>query len=157
LKINQHTFADLEASLRFLSQVYTARPNNMGDALQRECRAVVIRAKDRARFASRNTGVSEIKRRIKAEMVEWMLVWLGDPALFEAWVTLRRQHMDPDLLTPEIMNQEPMSEERVKCNVCGGSGQCTVCKGTSNGGQCFNCAGTGNCPQCQGSGRRPLK
>jgi hypothetical protein len=47
-----------------------------------------------------------------------------------------------------------VDEERVKCDVCGGSGQCTECKGTSNGGQCFNCAGTGDCPQCQGTGKR---
>ncbi len=147
MKVHQHSFADLETSLRFLSRVYASRPE-----LHRECRDVVIKAKDRARFASRNTRATEIKRRIKAEMVEWMLVWLGDPSLFEAWVTLRRQHMDPDLLAFEVMN-----EERVKCDVCGGSGQCTVCKGTSNGGQCFNCAGTGDCPQCQGSGKRPVK
>jgi hypothetical protein len=48
-------------------------------------------------------------------------------------------------------------EDREKCNVCGGSGDCTDCKGTGNGGQCFNCAGTGNCPQCQGTGLRKKK
>jgi hypothetical protein len=30
---------------------------------------------------------------MKAEMVEWMLVWLGDPAIFPAWIQLRRQNM----------------------------------------------------------------
>jgi hypothetical protein len=50
-----------------------------------------------------------------------------------------------------------MDEQRVKCGVCGGSGQCTTCKGTSNGGQCFNCAGTGDCPQCQGTGKREVE
>jgi hypothetical protein len=48
-------------------------------------------------------------------------------------------------------------KDREKCNVCGGSGDCTDCKGTGNGGQCFNCAGTGNCPQCQGTGLRKKK
>jgi hypothetical protein len=48
-------------------------------------------------------------------------------------------------------------EDREKCNVCGGSGDCMDCKGTGNGGQCFNCAGTGNCPQCQGTGLRKKK
>jgi hypothetical protein len=47
-----------------------------------------------------------------------------------------------------------MNEQRVKCDVCGGSGQCTMCKGTSNGGQCTNCAGTCKCPQCHGTGHR---
>ena len=147
MKVKQHTFAELEASLRELSELYAAH-----DQLRRACRDAVIEAKDRARFASRNQRASELKRTIKAEMVEWMLVWLGDPALFEEWARLRREHMAPELLATETM-----TEERVKCDVCGGSGQCTTCKGTSNGGQCFNCAGTGDCPQCQGTGRRPVK
>ena len=147
MKVRQHTFGELEASLRELGLVYAARAE-----LRRECRDAVIAAKDRARFASRNIKASELKRRIKTEMVEWMLVWLGDPGLFEEWALLRREHMDLDLLAPETM-----TEEKVKCDVCGGSGQCTLCKGTNNGGQCFNCAGTGDCPQCQGTGRRPVK
>ena len=52
------------------------------------------------------------------------------------------------------MSENDPKGTRVKCDVCGGTGQCTQCKGTSNGGQCFNCAGTGHCPQCQGTGRR---
>ena len=53
----------------------------------------VIAAKDRARWAAKSPKVEETKRRMKAEMVEWMLVWLGDPAVFPAWVQLRRQNM----------------------------------------------------------------
>jgi hypothetical protein len=147
LKIELHTFSELDASLKALAELYSSQPDR-----RRECRDLVIKAKERARFASRNRRASELKRRIKAEMVEWMLVWLGDPALFEEWAQLRRGHMDPELLS-----FDSMTEERVKCDVCGGSGQCTTCKGTSNGGQCFNCAGTGDCPQCQGTGRRPVK
>ena len=94
--IRQHTFAELEASLKELSLAYAAHPES-----RRECREAVINAKDRARFASRNPRASELKRRIKAEMVEWMLVWLGDPALFEEWAQLRRAHMDADLLSQE--------------------------------------------------------
>ncbi len=146
-KVHQRTFTDLETSLAFLSRVYASREDLRG-----ECRKTVISAKERARYASRNKKAADIKRQVKAEMVEWLLVWLGDPALFPEWARLRRLNMDPNLLFREPMNDE----ERVKCNVCGGSGQCTVCKGTSNGGQCFNCAGTGNCPQCQGSGKRPV-
>jgi hypothetical protein len=144
LRVDLHTFGGLETSLVSLSRVYAERED-----LRRACRESVIQAKNRARYASRNARASEPRRRVKAEMVEWMLVWLGDPSMFEHWARLRRAHMDPELLSFEGMN-----EERVKCDVCGGSGQCTLCKGTGNGGQCFNCAGTGNCPQCQGSGRR---
>jgi hypothetical protein len=77
----QSTFEELESSLRALALVYAERNDLRGF-----CRAEVIRAKDRARWASRNRRVGEERRAVKAEMVEWMLVWLGDPALFRQWV-----------------------------------------------------------------------
>ena len=57
----------------------------------RECRRVVIQAKDRARLVSRNEKVDPEKRKVKAEMVDWMLVWLENPGIFEAWARLRKQ------------------------------------------------------------------
>lgn len=135
LGVLQHTFDELQDSLNRLSVVYAERPD-----LHRYCRDRVIAAKGRARKA------------LKTEMVEWMLVWLGDPSMFTTWAQVRRQQWT------EKCSGQPMSEEhRVKCDVCGATGRCVECKGTGNGGQCFNCAGTGNCPQCQGSGRRELE
>jgi len=137
LGVTQHSMEELESSLIDLARIYEMRRD-----LRSWCRKQVIRAKDRARWLSRKQ--LSRKHQSKAEMVEWMLVWLGDPSMFEAWavgVKRAKRNSMPD-------------EHRVKCDVCGATGQCTVCKGTSNGGQCFNCAGTGNCPQCQGSGRR---
>lgn len=84
--VRQHTLEELELSLGGLSDVYASRED-----LQRFCRTLVIRAKDRARWASRNSRLDETRRSLKAEMVEWMLVWLGDPALFPAWVKIRTQ------------------------------------------------------------------
>jgi hypothetical protein len=84
--VAQHTLDDLDASLRQFSDVYTSQPH-----LRRYCRDQVIAAKAKARFASLSDKVYESKRRLKAEMVEWMLVWLGDPALFPAWVQLYRE------------------------------------------------------------------
>lgn len=86
--VAQHTFGELQASLIALTDVYQARP-----ALQRFCRVEVIRAKDRARVISRSPAVDAAKRQVKAEMVEWMLVWLGDPALFPAWAEVRQARM----------------------------------------------------------------
>lgn len=83
-----HSLDELESSLRELSRVYETRPD-----LRRYCRDQVIGAKDRARWAARSPRVDESKRKMKAEMVEWMLVWLDDPAIFAAWVELRRQRM----------------------------------------------------------------
>jgi hypothetical protein len=83
-----HSMEDLESSLVELSQIYEARPD-----LRRYCRDQVIAAKDRARWAARSPKVEESKRRMKGEMVEWMLVWLDDPAIFPTWVQLRKQKM----------------------------------------------------------------
>ena len=83
--IRQHTLDELEVSLSALTGVYTNRAD-----LRRFCRDAVIRAKDRAKWASKSMRVAEDKRRIKAEMAEWMLVWLSDPTLFPAWVQIRQ-------------------------------------------------------------------
>jgi hypothetical protein len=79
--VRQHTLDELETSLCELSEVYAKHPH-----LRPTCREQVIAAKARARFLSR-------KNELKKEMVEWMLVWLGDPAMFPAWATLRRERI----------------------------------------------------------------
>ena len=84
----QHTIDELELSLSESSRIYASQPD-----LRRYCRDQVIAAKDRARIASRSLKVDDEKRRLKAEMVEWMLVWLGDPAVFPEWAALRRKQM----------------------------------------------------------------
>jgi hypothetical protein len=81
--ILQKTFEELESSLGELADVYAARPD-----LRRFCRTEVIRAKDRARWASRNALVGAERRAVKVAMVEWMLVWLGDPDLFRQWARI---------------------------------------------------------------------
>jgi hypothetical protein len=79
--IRQHTFDELEHSLRQFGAVYAARPD-----LHQLCREQVIAAKDRAKWLSRKNNVDDEVRRRKATMAEWMLIWLGDPALFPSWV-----------------------------------------------------------------------
>ena len=83
--VAQHSLEDLEAALRELTAIYLMRPD-----LHRYCRRVVIEARERAKFLSRSGRITNDKRRLKAEMAEWMLVWLGDPAMFPVWVELRR-------------------------------------------------------------------
>jgi hypothetical protein len=87
-RIQWKTLDELETSLREFQRLYAASAE---DAVrQRSLREIVIRAKDRARFASRNPKVSAEKRTAKEEMVRWMLVWLDDPSMFVDWVQLRR-------------------------------------------------------------------
>ena len=80
----QDSFENLGQSLCELGEVYTEQPR-----LANLCREEVILAKDHARLASRNTRVARDKRGQKVEMVEWMLVWLGDPTVFPVWAALR--------------------------------------------------------------------
>jgi len=57
------------------------------------CRRTIIQGKDRARLISRNQKVDSEKRRQKIEMIEWMLVWLENPGIFESWVALRKKSL----------------------------------------------------------------
>ncbi len=81
--VGTKTLEELERSLIAMAASYPSA--------RRECREVVIAAKDRTRFAAGNAKATPEKRALKAEMVEWMLVWLGDPAMFPAWVELRKR------------------------------------------------------------------
>jgi hypothetical protein len=58
----------------------------------RYCRRQVIAAKDRARSIGRHSATCREKRAQKQEMVQWMLVWLENPAVFPAWVDLRKRY-----------------------------------------------------------------
>jgi hypothetical protein len=88
--VRQHTFEELEQSLRELLEAYTAA-NAAGDRERaRYCRRQVIGAKDRAKFLAKNTRTSEAKRVEKDEMAQWMLVWLENPEVFPAWVDARK-------------------------------------------------------------------
>ena len=73
--VRQDCFEELARTLVALQHTYEA-----GE--QKRTRALVIESKAHARF-------SAAKHPVKREMVEWMLVWLHDPSLFEIWVKLR--------------------------------------------------------------------
>jgi hypothetical protein len=90
--VQTKTIEALEESLVAMTELYVG----VSDA-RRVCRATVIASKDRTRFASKNEKVELDKRALKAEMVEWMLVWLDDPAMFPAWAAIRRKvkHSSP--------------------------------------------------------------
>ena len=82
--IRQHTFEELEGSLREMLEAYRAA-NDAGDRERaRYCRRQVIAAKDRAKFLVKRNPA-------KAEMVQWMLVWLENPEVFPAWVEARNK------------------------------------------------------------------
>jgi hypothetical protein len=84
--IRQHTLEELEQSLRDMLRVYQEASSAGDRDRARYCRRQVIAAKDRAKFAVK-------KKPEKAEMAQWMLVWLENPEVFPAWVDARKKAM----------------------------------------------------------------
>jgi len=89
--IRQHTFEELEQSLREMLEVYLAAQSAGERDRARYARRQVIAGKDRARFTSGIPRTSPEKRAQKEEMVQWMLVWLENPEVFPAWVEARKR------------------------------------------------------------------
>ncbi|MGA2038213.1 MAG: hypothetical protein ABSH42_02960 [Bryobacteraceae bacterium] len=89
--IRQHTFEELESSLGEMLEVYRAAAAAGDRDRARYARRQVIAARERARFASRNSRTSSGKRAVKEEMAQWMLVWLENPEVFPAWVEARKR------------------------------------------------------------------
>jgi len=93
--IRQHTFEELEQSLREILQVYVEAMAAGNRQRARYCRRQVIGAKDRARFQARSPGAAPEQKARKEEMVQWMLVWLENPDVFPAWVEARQRVAAP--------------------------------------------------------------
>jgi len=89
--VRQDTFENLERTLTGLEGEYSAAAS-AGDRWRcAVCRRLVIESKDHARWALRSASLDEEAKENKQEMIEWMLVWLDNPAAFPTWVGLRRR------------------------------------------------------------------
>ena len=93
--IRQHTFDELEQSLREMLRTYVQAKSSGNPDRARYCRRQVIGAKDRARFLAHNPHIPPAKQAQKEEMVQWMLVWLENPEVFPAWVEVRKRAVGP--------------------------------------------------------------
>ena len=89
--VRQHTFEELEESLREMLKVYSEAAGAGDRERARYCRRQVIAAKDRARFLSRSSRMPPEKQAMKEEMLDWMLVWLENPEVFPSWVEARKR------------------------------------------------------------------
>ncbi len=89
--VRQDNFEELERTLVALTGEYLSAQQS-GDAdLARSCRKAVIAGKEHALLAARRADASDSRRALKQEMAQWMLLWLENPALFPAWVALRKK------------------------------------------------------------------
>jgi len=95
--IRQHTFEELEESLRGMLQVYSDSLASGDRDRARYCRRQVIAAKDRAKFLAITPRITPERRTEKEEMAQWMLVWLENPEVFPAWVDARKKRIEPQM------------------------------------------------------------
>lgn len=88
--VRQESMEALERTLLALLEEYDAAREAGDRERQKSCRALVIEAKDHARWAAQRAREAE-NRASKQEMAEWLLVWLEDPDAFPPWVRLRKK------------------------------------------------------------------
>ena len=81
--VRQDSLESLRRTLVALAAEYRRYP--------RRTRALVIRAKDHAKLAALQAAPPA--REQKREMVGWLMVWLENPELFEAWSRLRLERL----------------------------------------------------------------
>ena len=89
--IRQHSFEELERTLLAIGEEYAKAVETGGRERAAACRRAVITGKEHARLAARHPAASEEASARKAEMTSWMLVWLENPAIFPAWLGLRKR------------------------------------------------------------------
>src|SRR5580658_2834786 len=80
--VRQHTFEELNQSLRELLVIYLEARDTGDRNRAKYCRRQVIAAKERARFLAANPKIAPEKQAEKSEMAQWMLVWLENPEVF---------------------------------------------------------------------------
>ncbi len=85
--VRQDTLEDLERTLLGLEGEYRTAVEGGDQQRTRTVRAVVIEAKNHAKWALRR---AREKHADKQEMIRWMLTWLENPEAFPAWVGLRK-------------------------------------------------------------------
>ncbi len=90
--VSQHSFVDLERTLLALQGRY----ETVGRGDQRKLRSLVVTAKDHARWTLRKPGIPEETQRGKEEILLWLLTWLENPAVFPAWVAIRKRLLNLD-------------------------------------------------------------
>ena len=82
--VRQDSFDNLARTLNALEAFYS----NGSKLTKAHCRQLVKEAKLHAQMAERRLPGS------KQEKIEWMRLWLENPAVFPAWVQLRRRSIE---------------------------------------------------------------
>ncbi len=84
-KVRTGSLEEARQSLLAMSREYAQSPDKSRAA---DVHGAVLRSKQHTKLAlaSRMDGD---KRKVKQEILEWLLVWLENPAIFESWLSVR--------------------------------------------------------------------
>ena len=83
--------ADASKSMRKLESWRKEFAEEQDRAKMRQIQEFAIKTKQDLRLVARSRVV-EAKRRIEAaEIVQWLTIWMQDPAIFDDWLSLRRR------------------------------------------------------------------
>jgi hypothetical protein len=96
--VRQESFQELGRTLLALRAVYLGTEDR---ELRQKCRRLVIEAKDHGRWALRREAQRpcraseerDVRQAQKEEMIQWMIIWLENPEIFETWSQLRWKHI----------------------------------------------------------------
>ena len=91
-RVHTGDFRTAARSLIEMAGEYVSTRDSGAEARVGDCRRAVLLAKDRLHMQlARN--MSDEKRIEKEELLEWFIVWLENPDVFEEWLTLRRKQL----------------------------------------------------------------
>jgi hypothetical protein len=93
--VNADSLDDADRTLQSLAEEYAKADLNR----KRECRAVVISAKQKLRWWLRRSAREDERRREKEEILLWTATWLENPALFSDWIGIRRRRIATEART----------------------------------------------------------
>jgi hypothetical protein len=85
--VRQDSLEEAERTLVALSGAYVSS----GAEMRKRLRAAVIDSKDRLRWALKKAEMEHERRKVKEEILLWVLTWLENPIVFPAWLSIRKR------------------------------------------------------------------
>jgi hypothetical protein len=96
--VNANSLDDAKRTLQSLAEEYAKADLNR----KRECRAVVIGAKQKLRWWLRRAAQEDETRAQKEEILLWTATWLENPDLFPEWIAIRRRRIATESRTTPL-------------------------------------------------------
>jgi hypothetical protein len=102
-RVHSHDQQTAAASLLDMQNEYEAAREKNDRVRAGDCRRAVMQAKDRLKLVLRRRNLAPERRAEKQEVLEWFLVWLENPSVFEQWLQARRRALG--LLAPAARSE----------------------------------------------------